>query len=246
MLYKKTNHLYLNFYLKLLNFLELKRIDSELKKLKTKEIKDIANKVLHKQASFNAISYYFILDTFLKNKSFFVKFYLFMFKQLLNSNKKKLKQITLKVGKQKKLILGIKNVNLKLNKDLLKVYYKICNFFLFINRKILNNTVFLARRKKINIKYSTRQKKYIIRKLNTFNIQKKLILNVTFKKKNTFFNVSDFFGKTIFCTSIRKEGYIGRKRVEYNSIFSVTRLVREIILNYFEVKNHSLSVIYKG
>jgi hypothetical protein len=103
----------------------------------------------------------------------------------------------------------------------------------------------LVSKKLIKIIYSKIQKKYIIIKLLKKK-KKNILLNITFKKRNTFFNLSKSFGKTVYLTSVRKEGYVGRKRTQYNSIFSVTRLVRKMILDFFIIKKSNLIVIYKG
>ena len=48
---------------------------------------------------------------------------------------------------------------------------------------------------------------------------KQLLLNITFKKRNTFFNESKPFGKTIHLITVRQAGYVGRRRKDYNNEF---------------------------
>jgi hypothetical protein len=149
-------------------------------------------------------------------------------------------------GTIKKVTLSLRVIGSYFNKSLIGTYAKISNFYLFISKIIFANTRFINKNL-TKIKYSKKQKKYVI--IKSLKKQEKnthFFLNITFKKKNTFFNVSQNFGNTVYLTSVRKEGYIGRKRTQYNSIFSVMRVVRKVIVNYFIRGDSTLTIIYKG
>jgi ribosomal protein S11 len=144
------------------------------------------------------------------------------------------------------LILSSRVIGSYFNKNLIEIYTKISNFYLFINKRVFANSRSIINKNLVKIAYSKKQKKYVIIKLLKKTKKTHILLNITFKKRNTFFNVSQNFGKTIYLTSVRKEGYVGRKRTQYNSIFSVMRLVRKVIVNYFIIKDSTLAIIYKG
>lgn len=186
------------------------------------------------------LSHNFILDILFKNKLFLNKFW------FLNKNQYNYPTLTIKGLVKKKLIINSKTISYYFNEISSKIYSKVSVLFLFLNKKILDNSTLLVSKKLIKIIYSKKQKKYIIIKLAKKKINHNILLNITFKKRNTFFNISKSFGKTVYLTSVRKEGYVGRKRTQYNSIFSVMRLVRKIILDFFIIKESNLAIVYKG
>jgi excinuclease UvrABC ATPase subunit len=57
------------------------------------------------------------------------------------------------------------------------------------------------------------------------------------------FNLTDPIGNTLYMTTTRRQGYLGRRRVEYASVFSTTRTIKNIITKY---KKNNLIILYKG
>ena len=90
-------------------------------------------------------------------------------------------------------------------------------------------------------------------KLNYFNVKddrvfantptKKGFLYVTFARRNTFFNLADYKSRTLYLTTVRREGFLGRRRSAYTSIFSTSRIVKQRIKL---LKLSSIAVVYKG
>lgn len=90
-------------------------------------------------------------------------------------------------------------------------------------------------------------------KLNYFNVKdnrvftnipsKKGFLYVTFARRNTFFNLADHKSRTLYLTTVRREGFLGRRRSAYTSIFSTSRIVKQKIKL---LKLSSIAVVYKG
>jgi ribosomal protein S11 len=68
-------------------------------------------------------------------------------------------------------------------------------------------------------------------------------LHVTFKKRNTFFLLRDYKNKTLYLTTVRKEGYLGRRRKEYVSIFTVAKQIKPLIYKY---KLNKISLLFSG
>jgi ribosomal protein S11 len=233
---KQINNYHKNYYLKLLFRFWLKRNSPiKNKKIEIPVYTDTAKIILPEWTLFN------FYDSLFKDKWFFIKFYFFFEKYKYNYP-----TLILKGTLKNIMILSSRVIGSYFNKSLIEIYKKISNFYLFINKIIFANSILLVNKNLVKITYSKKQKKYIIIKLSKKIKKTHILLNITFKKRNTFFNVSQNFGKTIYLTSVRKEGYVGRKRTQYNSIFSVMRLVRKVIVNYFIVKDSTLSIIYKG
>jgi hypothetical protein len=69
------------------------------------------------------------------------------------------------------------------------------------------------------------------------------ILYVTFSKRNMFLNLSTFDNKSLLLTTLRKEGFSGRRRKEYISIFTVVRIIKQNLRKY---KIKRLALIYRG
>jgi hypothetical protein len=79
--------------------------------------------------------------------------------------------------------------------------------------------------------------------VRNFKNTKRGFLYVTFARRNTFFNLADHTHKTKQLTTVRREGFLGRRRADYTSIFSTARIVKQ----KFKYLNFSrISVIYKG
>jgi hypothetical protein len=70
-----------------------------------------------------------------------------------------------------------------------------------------------------------------------------LKLNITFMKKNIFFNLAKSNGDSIYMTTTRRQGYSGRRMVEYASIYSTARVVKNVLKKY---KRNKVAVFYNG
>ena len=68
-------------------------------------------------------------------------------------------------------------------------------------------------------------------------------LNVTFSKRNVFFNVENALGITVLNTTLRRVGFRGRRRQEYTSLVTLTRIVKGKLKN---LKLRRLILIYRG
>jgi hypothetical protein len=149
------------------------------------------------------------------------------------------------IKQQKKL--SVKNFSVSYTNKFFKIYSKLqkLNFF-FINYV----QTFFFKKEKYRAVYLKNQKKLIFVKQNFIekkNLKKNQVyLNVTFAKKNTFFNVSSPKGKTVYLTTVVREGYIGKKRKAYTSIFSVASLINKLISNFYIKKYCNVCIIYKG
>jgi ribosomal protein S11 len=85
---------------------------------------------------------------------------------------------------------------------------------------------------------------YFLRKKKRLKVKQAIIkLNITFRKKNIFFNLTTPNGNSTYITTTRRQGYKGRRLVEYSSIYSTSRLVRNIIKRY---KKKKLAIFYNG
>jgi hypothetical protein len=106
----------------------------------------------------------------------------------------------------------------------------------------------LGRKKGFNLIYVKNKNKFLVinRSLKIKNVKELVLLNVTFSKKNTFFNVSKSQGKTMYLTTVNREGYVGRKRVAYTSIFSVASLIKKVISSFYANKYCDICIVYKG
>ena len=102
-------------------------------------------------------------------------------------------------------------------------------------------TFFYSRKKRIKRNYNRKLFKKRAKRKRSW---KKLgVLHITFKRRNVFFNLSTQFFQTLFLTTVRKQGFLGRRRQEYISIYSTMRIVKRKFKRY---KLKKLSVIYNG
>lgn len=69
------------------------------------------------------------------------------------------------------------------------------------------------------------------------------ILHITFTKRNAFINLSTHNYNTILLTTLRREGFLGRRRQEYVSLFTTIRVVKKK-LSKFKFKR--LALVYSG
>lgn len=69
------------------------------------------------------------------------------------------------------------------------------------------------------------------------------VLHVSFKKRNVFFNLSNQFFKTLYLTTLRKQGFLGRRRQEYLSIWSTVQMIKQKIKRF---KLQTLALVYTG
>jgi hypothetical protein len=58
-----------------------------------------------------------------------------------------------------------------------------------------------------------------------------------------FLNISDFKNTCLMVTTLRRLGYIGRRRQEYTSIFSAIRSIKKKLFLY---KLKRIAIIYNG
>ena len=177
-------------------------------------------------------------------------FNLYLFNKIKNYYKKKInylnnKLLFLSVTPQNKLI--IQKFNLFYKKKFLKLYFKVqeLNFFFinyvqkFISKKVIFTPLYIKNKHRfIFIKQESIEEK---------NLEKKhVFLNISFGKKNTFFNVSSPQGKTVYLTTVMREGYIGKKCVSYTSIFSVASIINKLLSNFYINKYCDIFIVYKG
>lgn len=147
----------------------------------------------------------------------------------------------------RKKILSVNKFNLSYPKKFFKLYSKLqdLNFF-FIN----SVQKFFSRKEKFRMVYLTKQNRVIfVRQAfikKNFLKRKQVYVNVTFAKKNTFFNIASPKGKTVHLTTVIREGYIGKKRNAYISIFGVASVINKLISNFYIQKYCSICIIYKG
>lgn len=128
---------------------------------------------------------------------------------------------------------------LSLNKNKYFYFYFKC-FLLKYNYDMYTKfkSYIFFRLKRLNRKIKALVKRKKIKKVKNFGI-----LHITFKKRNIFFNLSSFKSKTLFLTTVRKEGFIGRRRREYISIYSTIRIIKKKFKRY---KLKKLAVLYSG
>lgn len=145
--------------------------------------------------------------------------------------------------------LSIKNLSIKkFNIFYVNIYFKLqkLNFF-FID----SVQKFFSKKQKFRVVYLTDRKRYIFIKHNIIKEQldlqkKKVYVNVTFAKKNTFFNVSSPKGETVYATTMLREGYLGKKRKAYISMFSIASVIHKLISNFYINEYCNIHIIYKG
>lgn len=146
------------------------------------------------------------------------------------------KQLLILYKKKKKdNLLSLKKVIFFDKKDLSNIYYKIQKLIFYYMKSIEKYSIY--NKNSFNNIYLKKKKK---------KIKHLLLLNVTFGKRNTFFNVSSGMGKTLYLTTVSREGYVGRKKAAYTSLFGVTSLVKKIISNFYINKYCDLCIVYKG
>jgi hypothetical protein len=120
-----------------------------------------------------------------------------------------------------------------------------------LNSFLINNVkTFFSKKGVFKFVYLKNKNKFIVMKrifIKEKGIEQKQIhLNVTFAKKNTFFNVSSPKGKTVHVTTVMRQGYLGKKRKSYTSIFSVALVINKLISNFYINKWCNICIIYKG
>ena len=54
-------------------------------------------------------------------------------------------------------------------------------------------------------------------------------LKITFRRRNTFFVIVDPQGKVLKTTTVRREGFFGRRRKEYLSLYTTIKEVKKLI-----------------
>jgi len=69
------------------------------------------------------------------------------------------------------------------------------------------------------------------------------LLYVTFSKRNTFFNLTDSKSRTLNLVTVRREGFLGRRRTEYTSVFSTSRIIKQ---KFKAFKLDNIALVYKG
>jgi hypothetical protein len=104
----------------------------------------------------------------------------------------------------------------------------------FINKCLYFNIdwyIVITKVRKLNKKYLRRKYK------------KKGYLHITFSRRNMFINLALNKKKTLFVNTLRRLGFLGRRRREYTSIFGAIRIIRKNIKKY---KIKRLVLIYRG
>ena len=128
-----------------------------------------------------------------------------------------------------------------------KCLYAFLHCFFFVNDWLITKQRFTLRRR-LGKKYLKKKKKLYNSRLLSRLKKKKMLLNtgklrITFTKRNMFLNLATFSNKSLLVTTLRKLGFLGRRRREYLSIYSAVRLVKQNLRKY---KIQKLAIIYKG
>jgi ribosomal protein S11 len=127
-----------------------------------------------------------------------------------------------------------------------KFLYVFIHFFFFSRTWATTRKLFSYRRSvgkeyfKLKVKKEYRRVNKAKKRLYKYN---KGILSITFTKRNMFLNLANYNNKSLLVTSLRKLGFLGRRRREYTSILTATRLVKQTFRKY---RIRFLIVIYKG
>jgi hypothetical protein len=143
--------------------------------------------------------------------------------------------------------LSVKESSISYANKFFKIYFKLQKLNLFF---INNVKLFFSDKETFSAVYSKNQNKFIFVKrisIKEKNLKESRVhLSVTFAKKNTFFNVSSPKGKTVHSTTVVRQGYLGKKRKAYTSIFSVALAINKLISNFYINKYCSICITYKG
>ena len=157
----------------------------------------------------------------------------FFIKKFFN-NSVNLLEVRVKFSKTRELLNDV--VSISIFNDKLVFFYLKWRSFLCRVKFIKYLKIIQA--KKLSFK-NIKRRKQRKRKRNT----KLSYLAITFSKRNMFLNLSNHKRNTILLTTIRKEGFFGRRRTEYTSIFSTVRTVKQ---SFRKHKIRKLALIYKG
>ena len=127
-----------------------------------------------------------------------------------------------------------------------RLLYRINFIYNFNNcRKLefffLNNHLLIKKTQQLPLNLRSIKKR--IKKKSKKKLKNLGLLYVTFSKRNTFFNLTDSYSKTLNLITVRREGFLGRRRTEYTSIFSTSRSIKQ---KFKPFKLDSIALIYKG
>jgi hypothetical protein len=138
--------------------------------------------------------------------------------------------------------LNLVSLGLLYSYKFLGLYSKYCKFLLYFNSFIKNKFICLSLKHNYFFrKYNNNKKPKVIHKLMDTSI-----LNVFFKKRNIFFNISTLGGKTLRSTTTTREGYTGRNRNSYHSLCQVLKLMRSWLKIYFNNELGNIILKLKG
>ena len=149
-------------------------------------------------------------------------------------------------------------LSLKLNNILLlksNFNIKVLNYIVIKYLQVKSLNYSLNSNSKCFFKLNSIYNKFFINKTSNFEVVKfksffinfkflysfKLI--ITFKKRNTFFVLSDFFNRVQKTTTIRREGFFGRRRKAFLSLQTTLNIINKSI---YELNTSVLDVILLG
>lgn len=74
-------------------------------------------------------------------------------------------------------------------------------------------------------------------------LKKKVNLFINLKKRNIIFNLTNIAGDSFFMTTLRREGYTGRRQLEYTSVESTALIIKSVLEN---LKITRIGLYYNG
>jgi len=195
--------------------------------------------------SFYVWNCYNFLETPMFNVSNIRRQYLFLNIKLVISKLIKFHDKTISLGSTKRIKFFLFRINyLSLFSN--KFLYTFLHCFFFSKDWFTTKRLFKFKKKSTRrfffLKHKARYR--LTKALNKKNRKlNKGILSVTFSKRNMFLNLATNKHKSLLVTTLRRLGFLGRRRKEYLSIFSAVNVVKQTLRKY---RIKCLSIIYNG
>ena len=115
------------------------------------------------------------------------------------------------------------------------LYKKLFNSNFFFNNLHFKNSKKVEKKKSLYFKID----QLFYKKFKFFKKKLSFKLKVTYRRRNTFFVITDHLGFIVDTTTIRRQGFYGRRRRQYTAMQGTLRSIKKKIENVFYQKFRS-------
>lgn len=118
------------------------------------------------------------------------------------------------------------------------LYKKLFNSNFFFNNLQFKNSKKVEKKKSLYFKID----QLFYKKFKFFKKKLSFKLKVTYRRRNTFFVITDHLGFIVDTTTIRRQGFYGRRRRQYTAMQGTLRSIKKKLKMFF-IKNLEVTFI---